>query len=138
MSDSESVASTHFGSTPGAQETVPPRVRRYTTAYKLQIIRAADGCTAPGELASMLRREGIYYSTLKDFRKQHARGDLDTTRGARGSSKPSPADTQALRDLAASERENRKLRRELERAKALLDLQKKVSDLMGLSLAQEE
>jgi transposase len=98
----------------------------------------ADACTAPGELASLLRKEGIYSSTLTDFRKQKARGALDRKPGSGRPSKASVTDSQTLKQLASAERENRKLRRELEHAKALLDLQKKVSELMGISLEAQE
>jgi transposase-like protein len=98
----------------------------------------ADACTAPGELASLLRREGIYSSTLNDFRKQKARGVLDRKSVSPKDAKATAPNSQALKDLAASERENRRLRRELEKARILLDLQKKVSELMGVSLDPQE
>lgn len=118
-------------------ETKPAKQRRYSAAYKQRLIGLADACTAPGELASLLRREGIYASTLSDFRKQMLRGDLDRKAGSSRATKTSAADTQASKDLAASERENRKLRRDLEKARLMLDLQKKVSELLGISLDQE-
>jgi transposase-like protein len=59
-----------------ATNEVRPRNRqkRYTTAYKLRILEEADRCAAPGELAALVRREGIYSSTIADFRKQKMRG----------------------------------------------------------------
>jgi transposase-like protein len=120
------------------EETLPPKRRRYTLAFKLRIIEQADACTLPGALAMLLRREGIYFSTLQDFRKQKARGDLGAHPGATRAARSIVPDTQTLKDLAASERDNRRLRRELEKARALLDLQKKVSELMGLSLEPQE
>lgn len=115
---------------------VSPRSKRYPVAFKLRLIEEADRCTAPGELGALLRREGIYFSTLTDFRKQKARGALDGK-----SAKTTPkADTDPTlaQELAASQREVRRLRRELERATALLDLQKKVSEVLGLSLEPVE
>jgi L-alanine-DL-glutamate epimerase-like enolase superfamily enzyme len=58
-------------------ETKSPKQRRYTTAYKLRIIAMADACTNPGEVASLLRKEGLYSSTLADFRRQKLRGALE-------------------------------------------------------------
>jgi transposase-like protein len=136
--------------------------KRYTAAYKLRILEEADRCVAPGELAALIRREGIYSSTLADFRKQKARGELDGgtradgtradgtradgtradgTRadGTRSSRKlTSGHEAELERRLAAAERENRKLRRELERSRIVIDLQKKVSELLGVSLESEE
>jgi transposase-like protein len=119
-------------------ETRPPKQRRYSDAYKRRLISLADACTAPGELASLLRKEGIYASTLSDFRKQIARGDHDRKAGSGRPAKSSAADSQTLKDLAAAERENRRLRRELEKARLMLDLQKKVSELLGISLDKQE
>lgn len=111
---------------------VSPKRKRYTPAFKLRLIEEADRCTAPGELGALLRREGIYFSTLADFRKQKARGDLE---GKRTKTTPKEdTDPKLVQELVASQREVRRLRRELERATALLDLQKKVSEVLGLSL----
>lgn len=112
--------------------TVSPRSKRYSAAFKLRLIEEADQCQAPGELGALLRREGIYFSTLADFRKQKARGDLDGKR--KKTTLKADTDPKLVQELAASQREVRRLRRELERATALLDLQKKVSEVMGLSL----
>ena len=138
MSDSHEVSDDKFLPVVSAEETLPPKRRRYTIAFKLRMIEQADACTLPGALAMLLRREGIYFSTLQDFRKQKARGDLGANPTATKKTQSAVPDAQALKDLAASERENRRLRRELERARALLDLQKKVSELMGLSLDPQE
>ena len=138
MSDFQSESDVRFvGSVPDL-ETRPPKQRRYTASYKLRLIDLADACIAPGDVASLLRKEGIYSSTLTDFRKQKARGDLDRKSGSGRVSKASVADSQTVKQLAASERENRRLRRELEKARMLLDLQKKVSELMGISLDPQE
>jgi transposase len=138
VSDSHDVCDDKFLPVASTEETLPPKRRRYTIAFKLRMIEQADACTLPGALAMLLRREGIYFSTLQDFRKQMARGDLGANPAATRKSKAAVPDAQALRDLAASERENRRLRRELEKARALLDLQKKVSELMGLSLEGQD
>jgi transposase len=138
LSDFQSESDVRFvGSVPD-QETRPPKQRRYTSSYKLRLIELADACNAPGEVASLLRKEGIYSSTLTDFRKQKARGVLDRKSVSGRPPKASVAESQSVKQLAASERENRRLRRELEKARMLLDLQKKVSELMGISLDPQE
>ena len=138
MSDTQQATGPKFSPNASNVETLPPKRRRYTVAFKLRLIEEADACLIPGALASLLRREGIYFSTLQDFRKQKARGDLGDTNPTNKAAKPPAPDAQTHKDLAASERENRRLRRELEKARALLDLQKKVSELMGLSLDPQE
>lgn len=120
-----------------ANEVRPNNKRkRYTAAYKLRILEEADRCVAPGELASLIRREGIYSSTIADFRRQKARGDLDGCAGRR-ERQPSAQGAELERRLVAAERENRKLRRELERSRIVIELQKKVSELLGVSLESE-
>ena|SRR5438552_4228785 len=115
---------------------VAPRSKRYTAAFKARIMEEADRCHAPGELGAMLRREGIFFSTLSDFRKQKARDERNSKRNP--ASPKEETSPQVVKELAASEREIRRLRRELECATALLELQKKVSDLLGLALAPKE
>jgi transposase-like protein len=113
-----------------------PRSKRYTVAFKRRLIAEADRCQAPGELGALLRREGIFSSTLSDFRKQMARGDLDDKSTAIAPKEV--ASPQVLKELAASQREVRRLKRELDCATALLDLQKKVSEILGLAMAPPE
>ena len=103
--------------------------RRYTSAFKLRLIEEADRCREPGELAALLRREAIYCSTLSDFRKQKARGVLDAKRA--NTTPKERVDPKILQELAASEREVRRLRRELERTRAFLDLQEKSRSCWG-------
>jgi transposase len=138
LSDFQSESNVRFIDSSSDLETKPPKQRRYTSSYKLRLIELADACNASGELASLLRKEGIYSSTLTDFRKQKARGDLDRKSGSGRVPKASVADSQTVKQLAVSEREIRRLCRELEKARMLLDLQKKVSELMGISLDPQE
>jgi transposase len=46
--------------------------RKLTAAYKVRILREADRCTEPGQLGSLLRREGLYSSNLTCWRRQMA------------------------------------------------------------------
>ena len=104
--------------------------------YKLRILEQADGCES-GEVGALLRREGLYWSNLQAWRQQRAEGTLQalTPRKRGRKSKPvNPLDRQLKRVQA----ENRKLKRKLEKFEAMLDLQKKVSQLLGISLASSE
>jgi transposase-like protein len=59
-------------------EVVPKaKRRRFTAEYKLRIIREADTCTEPGEIGSLLRREGLYSSYLSKWRQQQEEGQLE-------------------------------------------------------------
>ncbi len=107
--------------------------RRFSARYKLRILEQADGCES-GEVGALLRREGLYWSNLQTWRRQREHGTLQalTPRKRGRKAKPvNPLDRQ-LRQVQA---ENRKLKRKLEKAEIMLDIQKKVSHLLGISLA---
>jgi len=93
--------------------------RRFTTAYKLEILRRADACTRHGELGALLRKEGLYSSHLITWRQQRERGLTPKKRGR----KPVPVDPQ----LKRLEQENRRLTTRLQKAEAVIDFQKKSS-----------
>jgi transposase-like protein len=110
--------------------------RRFTAEYKRRIVREADRCTKPGELGALLRREGLYSSHLSAWRAARQRGELAglTPRPRGPQAKPvDPRD----RKLAELERENRRLSARLERAEGLIEVQKKVSQLLGISLVSD-
>jgi transposase-like protein len=100
--------------------------RRFTTTYKLEILRKADACTRHGELGALLRREGLYSSHVVTWRRQRAHGLTPKPRGR----KPVPVDPR----LKKLEQENRRLTARLEKAEALLAFQKKVSELLQIPL----
>jgi transposase len=95
--------------------------------YKLSVLEQADGCREPGELGALLRREALYSSHLSLWRRQRAEGLLGQRRRGPKSTKPDPR----VQEL---ERENRRLRTQLERAQTVIDVQKKVSKLLGIPL----
>ena len=108
---------------------VQPRAKRrqFSAAYKRRILQAVDQCTQPGQVGALLRREGLYSSHLTKWRRQRDRGELGTQK--RG---PAPADP-ALKEVARLQRENERLRKQLEKAEAIIAVQKKLSDLLGLA-----
>lgn len=109
--------------------------RRFTLEYKRRILREADQCRKPGELGALLRREGLYSSSLSNWRAARDRGEL----GGAGTRKRGPVaklpDPGAKR-IVELERENRQLRHRAERAEALVEVQKKLSELLGLDLPE--
>ncbi len=110
--------------------------RRFTAEYKRQLLAEADGCREPGEIGALLRREGLYTSHLSVWRQQREAGALVGLAGhARG--RKAVAHPLAKR-LAGMERENARLREELRKAHVIIDVQKKVSQLLGLPPSDEE
>ena len=117
------------GAAPAAPDPeVPARHarRRFTTAYKLDILRKADACSQHGELGALLRREGLYSSHLITWRQQRERGLTPKERGR----KPVSVDPR----LTRLEQENRRLTTRLQKAEALIDFQKKVAALLQIPL----
>jgi transposase-like protein len=64
------------GGRPSAEVEVvaKPSRRRHTAEYKLRILREAEACSRPGGVGALLRREGLYSSSLTEWRKQRDRG----------------------------------------------------------------
>jgi transposase len=100
--------------------------RRFTTAYKLEILRRADACTRHGELGALLRKEGLYSSHVVTWRRQREHGLTAKTRGRK-----KIAIDPRMKKL---EQENRRLTSRLQQAEAVIAFQKKVSELLGIPL----
>ena len=112
------------------------RRRRFTATEKPRVPKEADGCTRLGELGALLRRQGLYSSQLAAWRAARKRGELaGLTPRARGP-KPQPVDPRD-RKLAEQAREITRLQSRLERAEGLIDIQKKVSQLLGIPLESD-
>lgn len=109
--------------------------RRFSAEYKLKILRAAEACTQPGEIGALLRREGLYASNITTWRAQQRTGALaGLAQKKRG---PVPAAKNPLAaTVAAQEKEIVRLTARAERAEALVALQKKVSELLGIALTR--
>jgi transposase len=127
-------------STPRTEEapaTTPPAKptrRAYTAAEKLRIVREADACTERGQVEALLRREGIYSSLLAAWRKAlRLHGEKGLTE--RGPGRKATRDARDER-IAQLERDNGRLERELVLTKKLVDLQKKVSEILDVDLAR--
>lgn len=99
--------------------------RRFTPAYKLRIIEEAQQCTKPGQLGALLRREGLYASNLTLWRRQMQEGLVPKKRGP-VAHKTDPRS----RRIAELERDNEKLTRKLKQAELIIEVQKKVADLL--------
>lgn len=114
-------------------EVVPSAKRRaFSKAEKLRILAAADACVAPGDIGALLRREGIYSSHLATWRKQRQlvdeAGAMERKRGPKLDS--AAAEARRMREL---EKEVERLRAKLTKAELIIDVQKKLSTLLGLN-----
>ena len=115
-----------------------PVRRRFNAAYKLRILEEADACREnSGELGALLRREGLYSSHLNTWRRQRREGTLAGLSPQKRGRKSQGPDEQAQR-VKELEKENKRLRRQLQRAETILEIQKKASELLGIPLNRPE
>ena len=103
--------------------------RRFTAKYKLRILHEADNCTEQGQLGALLRREGLYSSNLTTWRRQREKGILSGLTPKKRGRKNKPKNPLADQ-VARLEKENRKLRLKLKQAETIIDVQKKVSQML--------
>jgi len=112
---------------PKTEVVAKAKRRQYTAEYKLRILQEVDACERLGEIGALLRREGIYSSSLSNWRRQRERGELDGLSPQKRGPKPDP---QAV-ELAKLKRENERLRERLRKAEMIIDVQKKVAQMLG-------
>jgi transposase-like protein len=110
-------------------EVVPTaQRRRFTSEEKLRILEEADACTESGEMGALLRREGIYSSYLSRWRRAQLTALSPKKRGP----KP-PANKALVEEVPKLRRENERLRARLAQAEVIIEVQKKLSQLLGLN-----
>ncbi len=112
------------------------RRRTFTARDKLRILAATDGAAATGGIGAILRREGVYSSTLCDWRRQRDAGAF----GALSPAKRGPKATEPnalVAEVAALQRHVADLTRSLARAEAIIQVQKKLADLLGIPMAPD-
>ena len=119
------------GVQPQETEVVAKAKRRsFTAKYKREIVRQADACKEAGEIGALLRREGLYSSHLTTWRREVEERELAALAPKKRGPKVDPRDE----EMAALRRENAKLTKRAERAELLVEIQKKVSQILGVEL----
>jgi transposase-like protein len=108
--------------------------RQYSAEYKQRILREAETSRATGEIGALLRREGLYSSHLTTWRRQCERGELE---GLSPQKRGPKADAQAV-ELGKLKRENERLRERLRKAELIIEVQKKVSQILGVALPESD
>jgi transposase-like protein len=115
-------------SAPNPEVLARPRRRRFSQDYKHRIVREAAACSEPGLAGALLRREGLYSSHLVDWHRQE--------QSANGVA--IPANVRMAEQNRRLRRENERLQHRLAQAKVVIDLQEKVSELLGITLKSPE
>ena len=143
--DAEASAATNEGRRPtvaapasaSPELTARPHRRIFTAQDKLRILADTDRAADTGGIAAILRREGLYSSALTDWRRQRAAGALGALTPVKRGPKiaePHPLIT----EVAALQKDNARLTLRLARAEAIIGIQKKVAELLGIPLASSD
>ena len=112
-------------SDPQVLATGTPR-RKFTKAYKLKILTTYDACSNALERGALLRREGIYHARISAWRKQYGVND-----GGKKAAATTPRSDHMAREIE-------QLKKKLAQAQAVIDLQKKVSELLGTHILSHD
>ena len=112
-------------------EVVPKAKRRkFSAEYKWRMLEEADSCTEAGQVGTLLRREGLYSSHLSTWRRQRERGLLE---GLSPRKRGRKRKDELEREVVRLRRENERLQDSLEQAEMIIEVQKKLSRLLGLA-----
>jgi len=124
-------AQSNNGHQPNPEVLAKPTRRTFTADYKLKLLHEADACTLPGQIGTLLRREGLYSSHLAQWRAQRRQGEITAlSNDKRGR----PAQEASLLELEQLRKDNQQLLKRLHQAEAIIDVQKKISMLLQLPL----
>lgn len=114
------------GKQPDPEVVVGPSRRQFSQEYKLRILAEAEQCEY-GEIGALLRREGLYSSTLSRWRKQKAAGKLDGRADGQGQEMK-----EQQQEIQRLQRENARLKAALMKKEAIIAVQKKLSALLAV------
>lgn len=115
-----------------------PSRRNFNAKDKLRILDKLDRAVGtPGEIGAILRREGVYSSSIAEWRRQRAAGAYEGLSPVKRGPKPvSPNPLSA--DHAQLQRDYKRLQQRLDRAEAVIEIQKKVALLIGFPITDDE
>jgi transposase-like protein len=119
---------------PDPEVTLRAERRHYTTEYKHRILDEIDHVQEPGQIGAILRREGLYSQLISKWRQQRHAGSLQGSQDRARGPRPHP-EAAELKRLRA---ENERLRARLAQAETIIEVQKKVSQLLGNNSAPGE
>jgi transposase len=106
--------------------------RIYTAEYKLRILQETDTCNE-GQIGAILRREGLYSSHLTTWRRQRQAGQLAALSDNKRGRKPTPSNPLSA-EVERLRRENERLNQRLQQAELIIDIKKKASAILNITL----
>lgn len=122
---------------PNPEVLEKPVRRRFTADYKLRILKEVDALSESGQIGSFLRREGLYSSHLTTWRRHRDNGTLKALQPKKRGRK-SPRQDPLIHENEQLRRQNDRLAGRLKQAEAIIDFQKKISELLGIPLSRPE
>ena len=114
-----------------------PRRRQFTAQYKLAILRELDACVEPGQTGAVLRREGLYSSHISNWRRARRAGELQAL-SPKKLGRPRVPRNPLQPEVERLARENNRLQEELRKARLIIDVQKKLSTILGIPLPESD
>ena len=126
-------SATHRGHFPDPEVPEKAIRRKFTAKHKLRILQEVDRCTTQGQIGTLLRREGIYSSNLTTWRRQREQGTLEALSPKHRGPKVKNTDP-SVRRIVELERENNRLKQKLKQAETIIDVQKKLSEILQIPL----
>jgi len=117
-------------------EVLPKAKRRtFTASYKRWVLAEADKCREqPGQIGALLRREGLYSSHLTTWNRQREAGQMAGLKPQKRGRKHN----EEAAEMSQLRHENKRLTRQLEQAELIIEAQKKLSEILGITLAQPQ
>jgi transposase len=124
-------------SLPNSEVLAKAKRRTYTAEYKQRILQEAEAVAAtPGGVGALLRREGLYSSLVAYWRRERAQGMLQAlTPQKRG---PKSTRSSMAEEIQKLRRQNAHLSEDLRKAHIIIDIQKKVSALLGCPIPEQD
>lgn len=113
-----------------------PKRRTFTAEYKLRILRELDSHTEAGHVGEVLRREGLYSSHIVDWRRKREAGELQGL-AAQKQGRPKRQRNPLEPEVDRLQRELARSQEELRKARLIIEVQKKVSEMLGIPTADE-
>jgi transposase len=123
-----------YQKSPDPEVISKPQRRRYTAEYKMRMLQEYDACEQHGEKGALLRREGIYSSNISTWRRQYSQGGLDGLHQIKRGPKEAPH----ARENKKLIEENKLLKKRLEQAELIIEVQKKVSQILNIEPNEQD
>lgn len=111
--------------------------KRFTVEYKKRIVEEAGKCREIGEIGALLRREGLYSSHLGRWRKAYSKG-INESLQTKNRGRKIEIETSLEKKIKELEEENKNLQTKLKQAERIIEVQKKLSELLEIATLENK